>query len=162
MLERFGGHAGAVGLTLPKDNIEPLRQEFDRIIGEQLKKNLQPPSIMIDMETTLEILSDNNFLSAYSLMAPFGAGNPEPVFCMTGQKLTNPRLVGKNHLRFTIMDNGKSMNGIGFGFGSFIQEAQNSLMDIAFALKLNSYMGQAKWEIHLIALRPTNIDIVSP
>ena len=154
MLERFGGHAGAVGLTLPKDNIDPLRQEFDRIIGEQLEKNLQPPGIMIDMETTLEILSDNTFLSAYTLMAPFGSGNPEPVFCMTGQKLTKPRLVGKNHLRFTIVEKGNSMNGIGFGFGSFIQEAQNSLMDIAFALKLNSYMGRDKWEIRLVALRP--------
>ena len=67
---------------------------------------------------------------------------------MTGQKLTNPRQVGSNHLRFTIMEKGKLMNGIGFGFGNLIHEAQNSLMDIAFVLKLNSYMGQDKWEIH--------------
>jgi hypothetical protein len=68
--------------------------------------------------------------------------------------MTNPRLVGSNHLRFTIMDRGKSMNGIGFGFGNFIQDAQNSLMDIAFTLQLNSYMGQNKWEIRIIALHP--------
>jgi hypothetical protein len=69
--------------------------------------------------------------------------------------MTNLRIVGNNHLRFTIIDNSNSMNGIGFGFGDFFHEAQNSLMDIAFVLKLNSYMGQAKWEIHLNALRPT-------
>jgi len=161
ILERFGGHKGAVGLTLAKENIDTFRQQIDRIIGEQLENTIQPPSLMIDIETTLEVLSDKNFISAYSLLAPFGSGNPKPVFCLTGQKLTNPRLVGNNHLRFTIMEKGNSMNGIGFGFGEFIHEAQNSLMDIAFALKLNSYMGQAKWEIHLTALRPTNIDIVS-
>jgi single-stranded-DNA-specific exonuclease len=117
--------------------------------------NLQAPSLFIDTEATLEVLLDKSFLSAYSLLAPFGAGNPAPVFCMPGQKLTNPRLVGSNHLRFTIMQKGRSMNGIGFGFGNFIQYAQNSLMDLAFALKLNSYMGQDKWEIRLVALRST-------
>jgi single-stranded-DNA-specific exonuclease len=156
MLERFGGHEGAVGLTLSKDNIESFRLQLERIIGEQLKDNLQSPSLMIDLETTLEVLLDKSFLSAYSLLAPFGSDNPKPVFCMTGQKLTNLRLVGSNHLRFTIMEKGKLMNGIGFGFGYLIHEVQNSLMDIAFILRLNSYMGQDKWEIHLVALRPTN------
>ena len=155
MLERFGGHSGAVGLTLPKDNIESLRLEIDRVFGVQLEKNFQPPGIMIDMETTLESLSEKKFLSGYSLMAPFGSGNPEPVFCMTGQKLINPRLVGQNHLRFTIREKNISMNGIGFGFGKFIQNAQESLMDIAFSIKLNSYMGRAKWEMRLVGLRPT-------
>ncbi len=155
MLERFGGHEGAVGVTLPKDKIEPFRQELERVVRELLEKKPKTPSIMIDMETSLEVLSDKNFTSAYRLMAPFGSGNPAPVFCMNRQKLSNPRLVGGNHLRFTIMEKGKSMNGIGFGFGNYIQEARNSLIDIAFALKLNSYMGQDKWEIHLIALRPT-------
>ena len=155
MLERFGGHKGAVGLTLSKDKIEPFRQKLDQIIGKLLEKTFQAPNLMIDMEAPLEVLSDKNFISAYRLLAPFGSGNPAPVFCMNKQKLSNPRLVGNNHLRFTIMEKGKSMNGIGFGFGNYIQEAQNSLMDIAFALKLNSYMGQDKWEIHLVALRPT-------
>ena len=155
MLERFGGHKGAVGLTLSKDNIETFRQKFDQILGEQLDNNLQSPSLVIDIETTLKVLSDKKFLSAYSLLAPFGSGNPKPVFCMTGQKLAKTQLVGSNHLRFTIMENGNSINGIGFGFGNSIKEAQNSLMDIAFALKLNTYMGQDKWEIHLVALRPT-------
>jgi single-stranded-DNA-specific exonuclease len=143
-----------VGLTLPKDNIESLRLEIDRVFGVQLEKSFQPPGIMIDMETTLESLLEKNFLSGYSLMAPFGSGNPEPVFCMTGQKLINPRLVGQNHLRFTIREKNISMNGIGFGFGKYIQNAQESLMDIAFSIKLNSYMGQAKWEMRLVGLRP--------
>jgi single-stranded-DNA-specific exonuclease len=155
MLERFGGHEGAVGMTLPLNNISSLRLEFDKIIGEQVVDN-QLPGIMIDEETCLEELLDKRFISSYNLLAPFGSGNPAPVFCMKEQKLTNSRLVGNNHLRFTIMDKGKSMHGIGFGFGNFIQNIQQSLMDIAFVLKLNSYMGQTKWEIRLIALRPTN------
>jgi single-stranded-DNA-specific exonuclease len=156
MLERFGGHEGAVGLTLPKENIVPLQREFDRVIGEQLVGENLISDIIIDAEASLNELLDNRFISSYNLLAPFGSGNPDPVFSMKGQKLTNARLVGNNHLRFTIMDKGKSMSGIGFGFGDFIHDAQKSPVDIAFVLKLNSYMGQNKWEIRLIALRPTN------
>jgi len=156
MLERFGGHEGAVGLTLPKKNITLLREKFDRVTGEQLVEENLISDIVIEEEASLDELLDNRFIFSYNLLAPFGSGNPAPVFSMKGQKLTNSRLVGNNHLRFTIMDKGKSMNGIGFGFGDFIRDTQKSPVDIAFVLKLNSYMGQNKWEIRLIDLRPSN------
>jgi len=155
MLVRFGGHEGAVGLTLSRENVELFRQRFDQAVGEQLAKGPAIQSIMIDLEANLDILLDKKFLSAYTLLAPFGNGNPEPVFCMTGQKLSNPRLVGSNHLRFTIFENGKYMDGIAFGFADLMQDVKNSLMDIAFHLKLNSFQGQNKWEMQAVALRPS-------
>ena len=156
MLQRFGGHAGAVGLTLPADKIEAFRQRFDAFIGAQAGKYSLTPSLFIDMPTTLAELADQEFLAAYTSLAPFGSGNPEPVFCMKSQKLSNPRLVGVNHLRFSIMENGKIMNGIGFGFGSMFDASQDSPMDLAFTLRLNAYMGQEKWELSLVDLRPCN------
>ncbi len=154
MLERFGGHEGAVGLTLSKDNIESFRYEFDRSVEEQIKKDPGIPELLIDLEATLNLLTDTVFLSTYSFLAPYGAGNPAPVFCMKDLKLVNPRLVGGNHLRFTVMTEGRTINGIGFGFGSHLQEAQINHLDIAFTLRLNTYMGQDKWEINLVDLRP--------
>ncbi len=155
MLHRFGGHAGAVGLTLTADNLEPFRQSFNESIGTQSDKYSLKPSILIDMPTTLNELADREFLAAYTTLAPFGSGNPEPVFCLKGLKISNPRLVGTNHLRFTIMENGRSINGIGFGFGDLAASAQNDLMDLAFTLRLNSYMGREKWELNLVDLRPS-------
>jgi single-stranded-DNA-specific exonuclease len=155
MLHRFGGHAGAVGLTLPADNISSFRQRFDTFIGAQFDKQSATFSLLIDAPTTLDDLADKEFLAAYTTLSPFGSGNPEPVFCMTGQQLIKTRLVGKNHLRFTIKGKGISINGIGFGFGDLLQDTQNTLMDIAFALKLNSFMGRDKWEINLVGLRPS-------
>ena len=155
MLERFGGHEGAVGLTLPKENIASLRIQFDSVIGKQLIDGNLSSNILIDVESSPEELLDERFTSSYNLLAPFGTGNPEPVFCMKGQKLTNSRLVGNNHLRFTILNKGKSIHGIGFGLGNYIHDAQKSLVDIAFVLKLNSYKGRDKWEIRLVSLRPT-------
>ena len=155
MLVRFGGHEGAAGMTLHRDTVESFRQRFDQAVAEQLVNRPPIPGITIDLETNLEFLLNTNFLSAYTLLAPFGNGNPEPVFCMTGKKLTKLRVVGNNHLRFTIVENGRNMDGIGFGFGNSIAEVENSLMDLAFHLKLNSYMGQNKWEIYTVALRPS-------
>lgn len=156
MLKRFGGHTGAVGLTLPADNIESFRQRFDASINAQSEKRSTVPSLFIDMQTTVNDLSDPEFLAAYTALAPFGSGNPEPVFCLKSQKLSTPKVVGTNHLRFTLMENGRSLNGIGFGFGDLLPAAQNNLMDLACTLRLNSFMGQEKWEINLLDLRLSN------
>jgi len=154
MLLRFGGHAGAVGLTLPADNMESFRHQFNACIGAQSGRYSLTPSLVIDMPASLEDLADGEFLAAYMSLAPFGSGNPEPVFCLQAQKLSNLRLVGANHLKFTIIENGRSINGIGFGFGSLAAAAQNSPMDLAFTLHLNSYMGRDKWELNIVDLRP--------
>jgi hypothetical protein len=50
------------------------------------------------------------------------------------------------------------MNGIGFGFGGLIELLHNNLFDLAFSLRLNSYLGQEKWEIHLVDLQPSAPD----
>jgi single-stranded-DNA-specific exonuclease len=156
MLQRFGGHTGAVGLTLPADNIESFRQRFHAMIESQTETDSLTPSLFIDMQTTLIDLADQEFLAAYTSLGPFGTGHPEPVFCMKSQKLSSLRLVGANHLRFTITADSRLMNGIGFGFGNLVTAAKNNLMDLAFTLRLNSYMGQEKWELNLVDLRTSS------
>jgi single-stranded-DNA-specific exonuclease len=154
LLLRFGGHAGAVGLTLPAVNIASFRHQFDGFIKTQTHKHPLSPDLFIDLQLTLNDLNDKEFLAAYGSLAPFGTGNPEPVFSLTAQKLSNPRLVGSNHLKFSIMQDNNVINGIGFGFGSLIELSQKNPVDLAFTLRLNSYMGQAKWEMNLIDLKP--------
>ena len=156
MLLRFGGHSGAVGLTLSADYIAQFRKKIDAIIGEQKEKCSFAPNLLLDMEIDLDLLQNDVFLAAYSALAPFGSGNPEPVFSMKGKKLINQRLVGINHLRFTISENGRAMSGIGFGLGHFLDISQKSLMDLAFTLRLNSFRGQQKWELNLVDLHPTS------
>ena len=154
LLLRFGGHAGAVGLTLPAVNIASFRHQFDGFIKTQTHKHPLSPDLFIDLQLTLSDLNDKEFLAAYGSLAPFGTGNPEPVFSLTAQKLSNLRLVGSNHLKFSIMQDNNVINGIGFGLGSLIELSQKNQVDLAFTLRLNSYMGQAKWEVNLIDLKP--------
>lgn len=154
LLSRFGGHAGAVGLTLPAAGIESFRQQFEGLIKAQSEKPTSAANLVIDLQISLKDLADPEFLAAYPLLAPFGSGNPEPLFCIKSQKLSDPRQVGANHLKFTLSEHGTSINGIGFGFGDMLNKSKNSLMDLVFTLRLNSYMGQEKWEINLVDLLP--------
>lgn len=154
MLHRFGGHAGAVGLTLKAENIETFRKQFEDFVTRESAGQSAEPTLYIDVHANPEDLVDPDFLAAYSSLGPFGAGNREPVFFLKGQRLASPRLVGTNHLRFSIMENDLAVNGIGFGFGGFVSQARNGPMDLAFTLRLNSYMGQENWELNLVDLHP--------
>ena len=155
MLHRYGGHSGAVGLTLPLVNIESFRYQFDEFVKDHGSKQTSTPRLLIDLQITPSELFDQEFLAAYNALSPFGNGNPEPVFCLRSQKLSNLRQVGSNHLRFSLMADNGMMNGIGFGFGGLIELLHNNLFDLAFSLRLNSYLGQEKWEIHLVDLQPS-------
>ena len=155
MLHRYGGHSGAVGLTLPLVNIELFRYQFDEFVKDHGSKQTSTPRLLIDLQITPSELFDQEFLAAYNALSPFGNGNPEPVFCLRSQKLSNLRQVGSNHLRFSLMADNGMMNGIGFGFGGLIELLHNNLFDLAFSLRLNSYLGQEKWEIHLVDLQPS-------
>jgi single-stranded-DNA-specific exonuclease len=157
LLSRFGGHSGAVGLTLSKDNLESFRERFDNFISAKIAEQSLIPTLLIDMQITLNDLKDQEFFAAYSSLSPFGTGNPEPVFCLNSQKLSNQRLVGANHLKFTLRADGQIMNGIGFGLGSMMELSQNNLVDLAFTLRLNTYQGKNNWEINLVDLRQSGI-----
>jgi single-stranded-DNA-specific exonuclease len=158
ILERFGGHEGAVGLTLLQQDIDSFKTLFDKAICNQMstKKLSSAPSLLLDGEISLDELSDPQFLAAYSRLAPFGRGNEEPVFCLKRQKLVNMREVGKNHLRFTVENNGRFINGIGFNLGHHLPMAQKNLMDLAFSLRLNTYRGNDSWELQLLDLKASS------
>ena len=157
ILERFGGHEGAVGLTLLQQDIDSFKALFDKAIYNQMRarKLSSAPSLLLDGEISLQELSDSQFLAAYSRLAPFGRGNEEPVFCMKRQKLVNMRQVGRNHLRFTVQNNGRFINGIGFNLGYHLPLAQDNLMDLAFTLRLNTFRGNDSWEMQLLDLKPS-------
>ncbi|MDX1776283.1 MAG: single-stranded-DNA-specific exonuclease RecJ [Desulfobulbales bacterium] len=156
VLERFGGHEGAVGLTMLPRDFDCFRTLFDRAIATQksTKKLPAASTLMLDGAISLQELGDSKFLAAYSMLSPFGRGNEEPVFYMKGQKLLNMREVGRNHLRFTVQDNGRFMSGIGFNLAHHLPLAQNNLVDLAFTLRFKSYRGNDSWEIHLLDIKP--------
>ncbi|MBF0530956.1 MAG: hypothetical protein HQK55_17150 [Deltaproteobacteria bacterium] len=120
---RFGGHEQAAGLTLALEQLEALTEAFEEV-GRQ--EDIQPDreSILdIETEVTLDELN-NNLVGELSNLAPFGEGNPEPVFAIHGLTTLSAGCVGGagRHLKLCVQQNGRIMDLMGFGLGHLLPD----------------------------------------
>ncbi len=120
LLEQFGGHKYAAGLTLKPENLQAFSEKFEEVVANSISPNLLVPEIKID--TTLDLAQiDGKFYRILSQMGPFGPQNMAPVFVSHGVSLAgNPQIVGTNHLKLSIkQQNSAIFEGIAFGLGEF-------------------------------------------
>lgn len=146
----FGGHEAAVGLTMPEGNLPELEAHFQNRLGELVTETMLTPTVSIDWHEDGGNIFTHEFLKNYEKMAPFGMGNPEPVFSAQVVAET-PREVGANHLKFTARFNGAILSGIGFGLAHFrnlISGAQP--LNIAFKLRRNTYRNKTNWQVEAV------------
>lgn len=102
LLENYGGHMYAAGVTMPLENVESFRQRFDQVVSEIWPAELRIPEIEIDEEITLEQITPN-FFKVISQFAPFGPGNMDPVFLIRHLKANQwTRIVGESHLKMFV------------------------------------------------------------
>jgi single-stranded-DNA-specific exonuclease len=119
---QFGGHKYAAGLTLDESRVDDFRQAFTAAVGQTMPEELKVPSVRIDVEIGLGNLSPR-FLRILKEFAPFGPGNPRPVFLARNlEVIGKPRIVGRNHLRFRVRQEGVVFDAIGFDLGSLLPE----------------------------------------
>ncbi len=118
LLENFGGHTYAVGLSLKEENIPEFTRRFEEYVTANIRHDQLRPTLDIDAYLTFsEITTD--FLHLLRRFNPFGPGNAKPVFCTRAVKdFGTSKLVGKQneHIKLEIVDDtsGKVMNGIAF------------------------------------------------
>jgi single-stranded-DNA-specific exonuclease len=142
-LIQFGGHKYAAGLTVELDRIDEFRDAFKQVAAELLTEDLLIPKIHIDAEIQLSDLTPK-FIQILSQFAPFGPENMRPVFTVHGiEVLGQPRIVGKNHLRFKVRSNTHVVDAIGFNLGHLLNRVQsNKKVDVAFSLDEGEFAGE--------------------
>lgn len=144
LLENFGGHPYAVGLSLKEENIP----EFTRRFEEYVAANIQPyqltPQIDIDAYLSFaEITPD--FIALLKRFNPFGPGNNKPVFCTKGVvDFGTSKLVGRQleHIKLELIDDssGKVMNGIAFNMAKHFEHIHNKKpFDICYTIEENKH-----------------------
>jgi single-stranded-DNA-specific exonuclease len=139
LLERFGGHEMAAGLSVKARNIDPLRQKLNEFAAKALTEDDLRQRLRIDAVVALDDL-DADFFEQLARLEPCGPENPTPVFAVEGVQLRGaPRVVGKNHLRFNVTDGDTSVQAIWWGKGDF--ELPRGKFDVAFTPELNEYRG---------------------
>lgn len=150
LFEQFGGHAQAAGMTVKVDNINPLRRELSMLADEQLSEEDAKPVIKIDQTIELKDVSID-VLEQMELLAPFGMGNPKPIFHVEAVP-SDMRQIGsaKNHLKFKLIEESSELDGIGFQFGYLIDRiAPLSRVEFVGELTINEWNGLKKPQLSL-------------
>ncbi len=141
LLEKFGGHEQAAGITIRADNISKFEDEINNLAELYLNETMLYSKINIDAELSHEDLTFD-FLEMLSKLEPFGMGNSKPVFCMTNIIMKKFKLIGKTrkHIKGSL---NSQVEVIGFNMNDIAQIIDfNKSIDIAFEINKNIYMGK--------------------
>ncbi|MCW9706949.1 single-stranded-DNA-specific exonuclease RecJ [Fodinibius salsisoli] len=153
LLEQFGGHKYAAGLTLAKENVEAFRQRIDKIASQKLTENDFKPDLKIDCNLDLENVN-MRFWKLLSQFEPFGPGNLRPIFVSRDVEVVGvPTIVGSGHLKMKVSQNGSGVfDVIGFNMHEYlpvVRNSQNKKLNIAYSLEENNWNGRRTLQIRL-------------
>jgi single-stranded-DNA-specific exonuclease len=139
---QFGGHKYAAGLTVEIARLEEFRKAFDDTVREMMTEELKTPELHIDVEIGLSDITPR-FVRILREFAPFGPANMRPTFLARNIEVAGtPRVVGKNHLRMKLRQNGAIFDAIGFGLGSLLSRVNGARkpIDCVFTVEENDWV----------------------
>lgn len=144
LLEKFGGHKYAAGLTMDKKNLAAFQQRFEEVVTAQITSEMLTPSIEIDTVITFDAITPG-FLNVLKQMAPFGPENQKPVFEASNVYASNSLSNFKDrHVKFTASQegNGSSFQVVGFDLGEHYERlAMQTPFRMVFTIEENYYNG---------------------
>jgi len=167
LLDQFGGHPMAAGLSLSKNNLLAFEARLEASLRKQLDEQEPRPVTHYDMETTLDRLTGEAHIQLQQL-EPHGPGNPTPVFMVRNVVSTKPpRAVGgkKQHLKLSLASPERPdivIETVGFNLGHQLPEVRRwRMFDVTFTLTLNTWRDRG-WQprtelnLHLRAIRESD------
>ena len=149
LLDQYGGHPMAAGLSLPEENVSLLRKR----LNEQctLKEEDLIPKVMIDVPMPISYIS-TKLVEQLSLLEPFGKGNTKPLFAQKNVRALNSRVIGKNHnvTKLQLMDEqGYVMEAVYFGnvpeFMDFLSARDK--ISVTYYPEINRYQGRETLQV---------------
>ena len=147
LLEGFGGHAMAAGLTIAPDRIGRLRTGLSAAVASQLEGRPLEPKLSISGAVTLSEIA-LPFARDLGRLAPFGPGNPEPTLMVRGVGISGQRQLGRtgHHLRVTVEDRDRVARDVVWWNwrGAPLPEGE---FDLAFTVRLNDYRGEVEAQL---------------
>jgi len=152
---KFGGHKQAAGLTMETARIRELRRRVNDHADERLGPDDLRPRLWIDAALPLKQINEQ-VASELTALAPFGAGNPNPVFRASRVEVVDgPRLVKERHLKMAFRQEGRVMRGIAWRARdreSFISE-HRAAIDLAFSVEQDTWNGDRYLQLSVADFR---------
>ena len=153
-LNSFGGHPYAVGCTLARDRMPAFREAANRAAEETLPAESLRPRLRLDAKLGLADV-DGRLWEGLSLLDPYGAGNPRPVFLAEKVEVVGtPKRLRGRHAKFLARQDGRTFEAIAWGLASWTEGVSSvDRVDLAFTLQSSSYFGQEQPYLGLSGLR---------
>jgi single-stranded-DNA-specific exonuclease len=148
---RFGGHRQAAGLTMEAGRVRELRSAVNEVADETIGPDDLMPRIWIDGDLIFRGITGTVAAGVASL-APFGAGNPRPVFAARGVEIIDgPRKLNERHLKMTLRQGGRIFRAIAWRAAERHDHltAHKAAVDVAFSLEQNQFNGETYLELNL-------------
>lgn len=160
LLENFGGHTYAVGLSLKEENIPEFSRRFEEYVAKNILPSQRQPLLEIDAVITFSEITPT-FFAMLNRFNPFGPGNQKPVFCTRNVKdFGTSKLVGRRseHIKLELVDDtsGKVYNGIAFNMARHFEHIHAGLpFDICYTIEDNKhYPGGGALQLQIKEIRP--------
>lgn len=144
LLDAYGGHKYAAGLTMPVDKVSTFRQRFEEIVSTTITEDMLTPVLEIDQIIDLEEIHEK-FYRILQQIGPFGPENMTPVFVTKNlQAHAKTRILKDEHLKFRIRSApGHYFDGVAFGMARYAEQLnQGAVFDMAYTLELNEFRGE--------------------
>ena len=155
LLDNYGGHFYAAGMTMGEDNVAEFKARFETIVASTITADQQVPEIEIDAEVPLSVVKPalNNILKQ---LEPFGPGNMKPIF-MTRDLYDyqgKSNIVKEQHLRIVAhQHNGAIIEGIGFGLSDRYEFVREGPFDMLYNIEENEYNGTIRLQVKVVDIR---------
>ena len=150
LLDQYGGHTHAAGLTLPVDQVVAFQEKFESVVARSIQEEHLIPRLDIEQIISLDEITPS-FYNVLKQMAPFGPGNMRPIFVSENLITVGyPQVLKEKHLKFTVQqaDGNNQLGAIGFGMAhlySLIDNRQPFRM--AYNVEENHYNGHTSLQL---------------
>ena len=160
LLTRFGGHAQAVGFSIPAARVDLLRRAINEYAEKYIPEEAFVPGMDLDASVSLGEITDG-LVEEINQLAPFGHCNPGPLLACREATLLSCREIGKNggHLKMVIREKGAVLDAIAFKQASCLDEiAAAREVDLAFLPSINQWAGRRSLQLEVKDIRPSGAD----
>lgn len=152
LLEQYGGHTHAAGLTLKLENVKPFAEKFEHIVSNNIEERSLTPEIEYDDEILLRAISPK-FFNVLKQFSPFGPGNMSPIFMSRNVwEVGDVMIVGNNHLKMSITqeEGGRIFKAIAFGLGEHYDKVSQGIsFDICYTVEENYFNGHVNLQLNI-------------
>lgn len=156
LLDQFGGHRYAAGLTLKEDNFFAFQRKFEEVVASTITEEQMVPNLEIDQKISFDCINQK-FFNILRQMSPFGPKNNTPVFVSENIYATErPKIMKEKHIKFIAGQEGAAakIEIIGFGFAEYFELIDSGMrFKIAYTIEENDYIGIKSLQLYLKDLK---------